>query len=113
MLALLVRHGVPVAFAAFAGALSGAIACFAINKHVAFGDRSPTSITQVARFALVAVATALFMAVAMHVVVVWMGVPVLAAKLVCAAIVFVAWSYPAQKKFVFRPVAPHPGASLA
>jgi putative flippase GtrA len=109
----LVHAGVAVALAAFVGALSGAVACFVINKRVAFADRSPVTFEQVGRFSLVAVATALFMAAAMHVVAVWGGVPVLAAKLVCAAVVFVAWSYPAQKKFVFRPIAPHPGASLA
>ena len=30
-----------------------------------------------------------------------MNVPVLPAKLVCAAIVFVAWTYPAQRRLVF------------
>ena len=109
----LVHAGVAVALAAFLGALSGAVACFVINKRVAFADRSPVTFEQVGRFSLVAVATALLMAAAMHVVAVWGGVPVLVAKLVCAAVVFVAWSYPAQKKFVFRPIAPHPGASLA
>jgi putative flippase GtrA len=109
----LVHAGVAVAVAAFLGAISGAVACFVINKRVAFADRSPTTFDQVGRFTLVAVATALFMAVAMHVVAVWAGVPVLAAKLVCAAVVFAAWSYPAQKKFVFRRFAPHPGASMA
>jgi putative flippase GtrA len=105
VLATLVRHGVPVAVAAFTGALAGAVACFLFNKHVAFSDRSPTTVVQVARFTLIAVATALMMAAAMHVVAVWIGVPVLAAKLVCAAVVFVAWSYPAQKRFVFPQLA--------
>jgi len=113
VLAVLVRHGVAVAGAAFAGALSGAAACFVINKRLAFRDRTPTSFEQVGRFSLVAVATALLMAAAMQVVAVWIGLPVLVAKLVCAAVVFVVWSYPAQKKFVFRPLASHPGASLA
>jgi putative flippase GtrA len=113
VLTLLVRLGVPVAVAAFAGALAGAVACFVVNKHLAFGDRTPTTFDQVGRFALIAVATALFTAVAMHVVAVWIGVPVLVAKCVCAAIVFATWSYPAQKKFVFRPMQPSPGASLA
>jgi len=99
----LVHAGVAVAIAAFAGALSGAVACFVINKRVAFADPTPVTFEQVGRFSLVAVATALLMAVAMQVAVVWLGAPVLVAKLVCAAVVFVAWSYPAQKRFVFRP----------
>jgi putative flippase GtrA len=109
----LVQSGVPIPVAAFCGAMSGAVACFVFNKRVAFADRTPTSLEQVGRFTLVAVATALLMAVLMQVVAVWMGAPVLVAKVVCAALVFVAWSYPAQKKFVFRPLASHPGASLA
>jgi putative flippase GtrA len=98
----LVRTGVPIPIAAFFGAISGAVACFVINKRVAFADRTPITFEQVGRFSLVAVATALLMAAAMQVVAVWFRVPVLVAKLVCAAVVFVAWSYPAQKKFVFR-----------
>lgn len=109
----LVHAGVAVAVAAFVGALAGAVACFVINKRVAFADRTPTTFEQVGRFSLVAVATALFMAAAMHVVAVWAHVPVLPAKLVCAAVVFVAWSYPAQKKFVFRPLALKPCDGVA
>jgi putative flippase GtrA len=112
VLAALVNHGVPVAVAAFFGAISGAVCCFVINKRLAFADRSPTTFTQVGRFSLVAVATALLMAAAMQVFAVWIGLPVLVAKLVCAVVVFAIWSYPAQKKFVFRPMT-SPDASLA
>jgi len=98
----LVHHGVPVAVAAFIGAIAGAVTCFLFNKYVAFNDRTPTTWEQVGRFTLVAVATALIMAVAMQVVVVWIGVPLVIARLVCAVIVFLAWSYPAQKRLVFR-----------
>jgi putative flippase GtrA len=113
VLAALLRAGAAVAVAAFAGCVAGAIACFFINKKLAFADRTPTTFEQVGRFSLVAVATALLMAGAMHVVAVWGGVPPLAAKLVCSVLVFAAWSYPAQRYFVFRPLAPSPGASLA
>lgn len=99
----LVHAGVAVPIAAFCGAITGAIACFVINKRVAFADPTPVTFEQVGRFSLVAVTTALFMAAAMQIAAVWFGLPVLVAKLVCAAVVFVAWSYPAQKRFVFRP----------
>jgi hypothetical protein len=42
------------------------------------------------------------MALAMHLVAVTLGVPYLVAKLICAAVVFAAWTYPAQRRIVFR-----------
>jgi putative flippase GtrA len=118
VLAALVALGTGVALAAFAGAVAGAIACFVINKKLAFADPRPTTLEQVGRFSLVAVATALLMAAGMHVLVVRHGMSPIAAKLVCAVVVFAAWSYPAQRYFVFRPLAPSPrdgaaGASVS
>ena len=59
---------------------------------------------QLARFGIVAVATALLMAVAMKIVrrQASRAVPVLA-KLICAAVVFVAWTYPAQRRLCSVP----------
>jgi putative flippase GtrA len=102
VLVLLVEHGAPVAAAAFAGAAAGAVMNFTLNKYLAFRDRSPVSRRQLARFGLVAVATALLMALAMQLVAVELGVPYLAAKLICAACVFAIWTYPAQRRLVFR-----------
>ncbi len=103
MLVMLVeRGGVSVPVAAFLAATVGAAACFLMNKHVAFRDRSPVTLDQLGRFGLVAVATALMMALAMQIVAVTIGVPYLAAKLVCAATIFVVWTYPAQRHLVFR-----------
>jgi putative flippase GtrA len=102
VLVLLVEHGVPVAGAAFCGAASGAVTNFALNKYVAFRDRSPITGRQLARFGLVAVAAAMLMAIAMQLVAVELGVPYLIAKLVCAAAVFAVWTYPAQRRLVFR-----------
>jgi len=101
-LVLMVQHGAPVAAAAFTGAALGAVMNFAWNKYVAFRDRSPISGHQLARFGLVAVATATLLAAAMHLVAVVLGVPVLLAKLICAAVVFAVWTYPAQRRLVFR-----------
>jgi putative flippase GtrA len=105
-LVVLVESGTPVALAAFCGAAAGAAMNFALNKYVAFRDRTPITGQQLARFGLVAVATAVLMALAMQLVAVQLGVPYLVAKLVCAAAVFAVWSYPAQRRIVFRRAIP-------
>jgi len=105
LLVLLVERGVPVAGAAFCGAFAGAVMSFAWNKYAAFRDRSPITVRQLVRFGLVAVATAALMAVAMHLFAVVLGVPYLLAKLICAVVVFVGWTYPAQRRLVFRRTA--------
>jgi putative flippase GtrA len=102
VLVLMVQHGAAIAGAAFCGAIAGAVMNFALNKYVAFRDRSPINGHQIARFGLVAVATAVLMALAMHLVAVVLGVPYLLAKLLCAAAVFATWTYPAQRRLVFR-----------
>jgi putative flippase GtrA len=101
VLALLVESGAPIAPSAFAGSLCGALVSFLVNKYVAFRDRSPVCARQLFAFGLVAAATALIMALAMQLVAVDLGVPYLLAKAMCAAAVFIVWSYPAQKR-VFR-----------
>jgi len=102
VLVLMVQHGIAIAASAFSGAAAGAAMNFALNKYVAFRDRSPITGRQVARFGIVAVATATLMALAMQLVAVKLGVPYLLAKLICAAVVFAAWTYPAQRRIVFR-----------
>lgn len=102
VLVLMVECGAPIAGAAFCGAAAGAVTNFALNKYFAFRDRSPIHGWQLARFGLVAVATAVLMASAMQLVAVELGVPYLIAKLVCAAVVFAVWTYPAQRRLVFR-----------
>jgi putative flippase GtrA len=102
VLVLLVEHGTRVPVAAFLGATAGALVNFALNKYVAFRDRSRIDVPQVTRFGLVTVATAILMAAAMQLVAVDLGVPYLLAKLICAAVVFAVWTYPAQRRLVFR-----------
>jgi hypothetical protein len=41
------------------------------------------------------------MALAMHVAVTNLGYPLVPAKLACSAAVFVAWTFPAQRRLVF------------
>ena len=101
LLVFAVRHHVPVPTATFIAALTGAAANFVLNKYVAFRDRSPINLRQLARFQLVSIVTALLMAAAMQLVAVRLGVPVLVAKLGCAAVLFALWSYPAQRRLVF------------
>ncbi len=101
LLSTLLHRGVGVAYAAFAGAIAGAVLCFVANKYVAFRDRSRTDLRQVAAFGGVALATAVLMAIAMHLACDRAHVPYLTAKVVCAAVIFVCWSYPAQRRLVF------------
>lgn len=105
-LVLLVQHGAAIALAAFCGCAAGAAACFTLNKYVAFRDHSEVTWQQLGRFGAVAVTTALLMALAMHVIAVGLGVPYLLAKLVCSAAIFVAWTYPAQRRLVFARSSP-------
>jgi putative flippase GtrA len=100
LVALVGRH-VPIALATFIAALAGAATNFTVNKYVAFRDRTPITFGQVARFDFVAVVAALLMATAMKIATANLAVPVVAAKLACAAIVFAIWTYPAQRRLVF------------
>ena len=109
VLVLCVESGVPVALAAFLGAASGAVTCFLANKYWAFRDPRPLTFAQVSTFGLVAVGTAVLMALAMSVAVEGVGLPYLKAKAVCAAVVFFLWSYPAQRRFVFSHALGEPG----
>jgi putative flippase GtrA len=106
MLILLVEVAhLPVAVAAFLGAASGASANYLVNKYWAFQDKSPIRVSQLLTFAFVALCTALFMAGAMQLFAVEIGLPYLVAKAVAAVAVFCLWSYPAQARLVFRQVA--------
>ena len=118
VLLALVTVGISIPVSAFLAASVGAVVCFGMNKYVAFRDRSPITFEQVGRFAFVAVTNALALALLMKLVAVELAVPVLPAKLLCAAIVFFAWTYPAQRRLVFvkttnRAEAISPAQSLA
>ncbi len=115
-LVLLVKHGMPVAAAAFMSAAAGAAVGFLLNKHIAFRDRTPITLEQLGRFGGVAVATALLMAMAMQLFNVKLHVPLVVAKIICSALIFVAWTYPAQRRLVFarrRETAIAPWMSLS
>lgn len=94
-----------IPLAAFLAAGVGAVVCFMMNKYIAFRDGTPVSIEQIVRFGLVAVATGILTAGMMKIVAVDLHVHVILAKALCAALVFVAWTFPAQRRFVFKPLA--------
>lgn len=104
-LVLMVKSGVSIPVATFIAALVGAATIFVLNKYVAFRDHSPINVHQLARFGFVAVSAAMLMAVAMKIVAVKFAVPVVMAKLLCAAAVFAIWTYPAQRRLVFARTA--------
>src|SRR5262245_61012544 len=89
-----------IPLAAFLAAGVVAVVCFVINKYIAFRDGTPVTFEQVARFGAVALTTGILTAGAMKIVAVDLHVPVLVAKAVCAAAIFVAWTFPAQRRFV-------------
>jgi putative flippase GtrA len=93
-----------IPLAAFLAAGVGAVVCFLMNKYIAFRDGTPVTVEQVVRFGLVAVATGILTAGAMKIVAVDLHVPVIIAKAICAAAVFAAWTFPAQRRFVFKPL---------
>jgi putative flippase GtrA len=109
LITLVEGFGMGVGAAAFLAATCGAIAQFALAKCWAFRDRSPVRARQVSAYALVALGNALFVASAVHLVS-GLGAPYLIAKAVAAFVVFVSWSYPAQKRLVF--VSVNAGDSL-
>jgi len=101
VLVLLVGHHAPIPLATFIATLAGAATNFTLNKYVAFHDRSPLTLGQVVRFDVVAIVAASLMAAAMKVATATLGLPVVVAKLACAAVVFAVWTYPAQRRLVF------------
>ena len=102
LVVLIEVFGVYVTIAAFVAAISGGVANFLVNKFWAFGDRTSIGVRQIATYAFVSLTTGLFVAGAVHIFAVGLGWPYLIAKAIAAALVFVAWSYPAQAKLVFR-----------
>ena len=101
VLALLAERGWPIGLAAFFGAVSGALFCFVINKYVAFRDLRPIGLKQLTTFAIVSLTTAVLMAGAMFLVCDLGHLPYLVGKIICAGVVFLIWSYPAQRRLVF------------
>jgi putative flippase GtrA len=97
--------GVAVGWAAFLAASAGAVVVFTLSKLWAFRDRSPLAARQVGAFAFVSLVNATFMAFAVHLMAIVMGMAYLIAKGLSAVLVFACWSYPAQSRIVFSRAA--------
>jgi putative flippase GtrA len=93
---------VSIPLSAFLAACAGAVVCFVFNKYIAFREKTPVTIEQIVRFGFVAFITGVLTAGAMKVVAVDLHVPVIAAKAICAMAIFVVWTFPAQRRFVFK-----------
>lgn len=102
VLIALVQGGTSVAVAAFVAVACGAVVNFVWSKYLAFCDRTPVSLGQVVRYAIVSLVTALLTALSIQLFAVGLGVPYLLAKVLCSTLVFGAWTYPAQRYLVFR-----------
>ena len=94
-----------VTLAAFLAAALGGVTNFLVNKYWAFEDEAPLEIRQITIYALVSLVTAAFVAAAVHILAVLIGLPYLIAKAVAAALVFLVWTYPAQARLVFPDAA--------
>src|SRR4029078_11752458 len=104
VLVLLVGHHVSIPLATFIAALAGAVGNFALKKHVECCDDtvahsalttsarsrppSPITVGQIARFHFVAVVAAVLLAAAMKIATPNAAVPVVAAQLRGAGVVF-------------------------
>jgi len=102
VLVALVETGTSVLVSAFIAAVCGGVVHFAWGKYLAFHDRSPLALGQMLKFASVALGTATLMALAMQLFAVELSVPYVLAKVPASVVVFAAWTYPAQRYFVFK-----------
>jgi len=100
--------GVYVSVAAFFAAATAAVVNFTLTKFWAFDDPEPVRAGQLGKYLLVSLGTWTFVALSVHVLYV-LGTPYLLAKAIAAVAVFLAWSYPAQVRFVFPKAAPSVG----
>jgi putative flippase GtrA len=113
-LLVFVKLGLPIPLAAFFAATFGACLCFTVNKYFAFRDHSPLRLEQLARFIVVALGAAVLIAGFMKIFAVELAFPLVPAKLLSAAITFLIWTYPVQRRVVFpRAQSQSPAASMA
>ena len=95
--------GVNYVLATWLGTVVGSVSNFVINKTWAFSARSAPAVPALGRFVLVQAGAS-----AWHTGGVWLltrfgRLPYPASKAVVAAIVYLAWNYPLNRRFVFNP----------
>ncbi len=88
----------PLGFSVFFASMGGGVISFLLSKFWAFGDQSRVSFKQIYTFAAVALVTAFLVALGVSLLSL---LPYLFAKGISQVLVFLAWSFPAQKKLVF------------
>lgn len=98
-----VASHLPLQWAIAMGVVAGGLASFLWSRNIVFARGAVTGrpFVQLGRFAVVVAVTALVMAWSMPRVITWLGCSYVVAKALCAPTVFLAWSYPAQKHWVF------------
>lgn len=88
--------------AALAGAGTGAVVNFALNRRHTFpGAREGTPSGQAVRYALVSSASAVLNAAGEHVGTRWLGLPYVLTRVAVSLIVGLGWNYPLHRGFVF------------
>lgn len=97
--------GLAVGIAAFAAACIGATCNFLLSKFWAFKCERPLAVRQAATYAGVALGTATFNAIVIHVCATVLHMPYLVAWLLATVAIFLLWSYPAQALLVFSPAS--------
>lgn len=95
----------PAAWAAWPAAFAGATGNFCVSKYWAFGGRGRPRTREMIGFVTVAAISALTSSVALRVCCGHLHWPYLPVRLAVAALLFVGWSLPAQRKWVFRATA--------
>lgn len=101
MIALVELFTTPYGLAAVLGAGAGAGVSFTANRWWAYEDKRTVDRRQIFAFALVALGSMAINGAVVHLLASVMGVPYLIAKCVGTLVVFAAWTYPVQSRFVF------------
>jgi putative flippase GtrA len=95
--------GINYVLATWVGTVVGSISNFALNRVWAFSARSAPALPALGRFVIVQIGAS-----GLHTAGVWAltrfgRLPYPISKLVVAALVYLAWNYPLNRRFVFNP----------
>jgi putative flippase GtrA len=84
------------------GATAGGITNFSLGRSWTFRARSGRVVPQAIRYALVSAASAGLNAIGEYLINIRLGVQYIAARVMVAVIVSIAWNFPMHRWFVFR-----------
>ena len=102
MVAAVELAGMPAAAATALGALCGALTNFQLGRRWIFDAQHAPVSGQAPRYAVVSAASAAWNALGVYLGHDVLGVQYVAARVLVAALVSVAWNYPLHRRFVFR-----------